>query len=278
MARAKIAAAPARRSSARKSTASRRSASALSSVLPASRTSSAMSARRLVFIEIGGRAREWPRAPPRPCRSQSVAAPDVARSACLDRFPPRPRAPRRRQPSDPGATVSWRWWPRRRRCAADQSEPHSPAPSPAAAATMLPKRVARAPVPQRDSRGVAARRKDRARQRNARMRDGRQRLDLRDRIGDDLVDRRLVVGQAVDEGGVGAVFEQPAHQIGEQILMAADRRIDAAGLLHLCRPDDLAHKAPGPCHAGAGTRNGDHCPAMTEMAASVWALWVANCG
>jgi hypothetical protein len=32
------------------------------------------------------------------------------------------------------------------------------------------------------------------------------------------------------EGGIGAVFQEPAHKIGEQRLMAADRRIDAAGL------------------------------------------------
>ena len=32
-----------------------------------------------------------------------------------------------------------------------------------------------------------------------------------------------------DEGGIGAVLEQPAHEIGEQLLVAADRRIDAAG-------------------------------------------------
>ena len=53
---------------------------------------------------------------------------------------------------------------------------------------------------------------------------------LLDRIGDDGSDRRLVVGEPIDEGGVGAVLEQPAHEIGEQVLMPADRRIDAAWL------------------------------------------------
>ena len=38
----------------------------------------------------------------------------------------------------------------------------------------------------------------------------------------------FVVDDAVDEGGVGAVLQQPAHQIGQQVLVAADRRIDAA--------------------------------------------------
>ena len=53
-------------------------------------------------------------------------------------------------------------------------------------------------------------------------------------------DRRLVVGQAVDERGVGAVLEQAAHQIGEQVLVAADRRVDAARPVDACRfADDL---------------------------------------
>ena len=67
-----------------------------------------------------------------------------------------------------------------------------------------------------------------ARQRDARMRLDRQPGEARDRIGDDLVDRLALVDDAIDEGGVGAVLEQPAHQIGEQILVAADRRVDAA--------------------------------------------------
>ena len=62
-----------------------------------------------------------------------------------------------------------------------------------------------------------------------------QRGDFLDRIGDDVGDRRFVIGEAIDEGGVGAVFEQPAHQVGQQILVAADRRIDAAGLIHAGR-------------------------------------------
>ncbi len=48
------------------------------------------------------------------------------------------------------------------------------------------------------------------------------------RIGDQLVDAHGRVGDAVDEGTVGAVFEQPPDQIGEQRAMRADRRIDAA--------------------------------------------------
>ncbi len=51
------------------------------------------------------------------------------------------------------------------------------------------------------------------------------------RVANDLRHRRLVIGEPVDEGRVGAVLEQPAHQIGQQILVAADRGIDAAGPL-----------------------------------------------
>ncbi len=40
--------------------------------------------------------------------------------------------------------------------------------------------------------------------------------------------RRRGVGGARDEGGIGAILDEPPHQIGEQIAMRADRRIDAA--------------------------------------------------
>ena len=59
-------------------------------------------------------------------------------------------------------------------------------------------------------------------------------------VGDDLVERRLVVGQPVDEGGVGAVLQKAPHQIGEEILMAADRGIDPAGLVQPFGAGDLA--------------------------------------
>src|SRR3546814_15886151 len=59
------------------------------------------------------------------------------------------------------------------------------------------------------------------------------------RVGDDLVDRQLLVLDAVHEGGVGTVLQQAAHQVGEQLLVAADRRVDAAGQVHPLRPDDL---------------------------------------
>ena len=46
----------------------------------------------------------------------------------------------------------------------------------------------------------------------------------------------------IDERGVGAVLQQPAHEIGEQGLVGADRRIDAARPVELVRSDDLLVK------------------------------------
>ena len=66
------------------------------------------------------------------------------------------------------------------------------------------------------------------RQRDARMRLGRQRGHLGDRVGDDLRHRHVLVLEPVDEGRVGAVLQQPSDQIGQQILMAADRGVDPA--------------------------------------------------
>ena len=45
-------------------------------------------------------------------------------------------------------------------------------------------------------------------------------------IAHQLVDRHLLVGDAVDEARIGAVLEQAADEIGEQLLVAADRRVD----------------------------------------------------
>ena len=53
-------------------------------------------------------------------------------------------------------------------------------------------------------------------------------LDRLHRVFNQQCQRQLRVGDAVDEGGVGAVLQQPAHQVGQQGFVAADRRIDAA--------------------------------------------------
>ncbi len=71
------------------------------------------------------------------------------------------------------------------------------------------------------------------------MRLPRQCREPRNRVGDDLVDRRALVDDAVDERGVGAVFEKAAHEIGEQIFVTADRSVDAARPVHLVPADDL---------------------------------------
>ncbi len=78
-----------------------------------------------------------------------------------------------------------------------------------------------------------------ARQRDLGVRLHRQSGEADHRVGDDLVDRLRLVDDPVDEGGVGAVFEQPAHQIGKQVFMAADRSINPAWPIHPLGPDEL---------------------------------------
>ena len=67
-----------------------------------------------------------------------------------------------------------------------------------------------------------------ARQRHARIRDVGIR-HLRDRVGDEPLERNRGVGDLVHERGVGAVLEHAAHQVGEQVPVVPDRRVDAAG-------------------------------------------------
>ena len=63
--------------------------------------------------------------------------------------------------------------------------------------------------------------------------------ELGDRIGDDRVDRLRLVDEAIDKGRIGPVLQQPPHQVREQILVAADRCIDAAWSIKPLRSDDL---------------------------------------
>ena len=81
---------------------------------------------------------------------------------------------------------------------------------------------------------VAAIKRDEAaiqmnRQRNARMRKGVECGDRFDRIVDQIVDRNRFVGDAVDEAGVGAVFQQTPDQIRQQVFVRTHRRVHAAG-------------------------------------------------
>ena len=60
-----------------------------------------------------------------------------------------------------------------------------------------------------------------------------------DGIADDGFDGFLLVGNAIDERGVSAVFEKSADEVGEQVFMAADRSIDAAGAAEFAFADDF---------------------------------------
>ena len=66
--------------------------------------------------------------------------------------------------------------------------------------------------------------------------------------------RNGLIDQLVDEGRVGAVFQEPAHKVGQQVLMHADGRVDAAPrvvagfdqFMNWCRPPSRAiRSAPG---------------------------------
>ncbi|CFO33012.1 Uncharacterised protein [Bordetella pertussis] len=75
--------------------------------------------------------------------------------------------------------------------------------------------------------------------RRAQRHDAGRRLD---RIGHQLLDRDAVVADQVDEGSVGAIFQQAAHQVRQQGFVRAHRGIDAARAVQLAlrqRPDHL---------------------------------------
>ncbi len=57
---------------------------------------------------------------------------------------------------------------------------------------------------------------------------GQHRFDRRERIGGDGFRRDLQVDDLVHEGGVGAVFQQPPHQIGQKVAVRADGGVDSA--------------------------------------------------
>ena len=86
------------------------------------------------------------------------------------------------------------------------------------------------------TRIAAAWRKNGGRGGDRRVGCGALRLDDFERVAGDRLGRHVDVGDLVNEGGVGAVLEQPAHQIGKQVGMRADRRVDAAA-----RAFSLAH-------------------------------------
>ncbi len=59
------------------------------------------------------------------------------------------------------------------------------------------------------------------------------------RIGDEFGDGDARIDDAIDKRRVGAVLEQPAHEVREQRLVRTDRRIDAAGAVELVGADYL---------------------------------------
>jgi len=76
-------------------------------------------------------------------------------------------------------------------------------------------------------RGQALAVQEVARRRDMRVRIGLKRGDLLKRVRNDIVDGKIGVDELVHERGVGAVLEEAAHEIGQQLLVAADRRVDA---------------------------------------------------
>jgi hypothetical protein len=60
-------------------------------------------------------------------------------------------------------------------------------------------------------------------------RDFGETIDGFDRIAHQVVDRHRLVGDAVDEAGVGAVLQQAPHQVRQQVLVRTHRRVHAAG-------------------------------------------------
>ena len=131
---------------------------------------------------------------------------------------------------------------------------------------------AHAGIGQREARCGLARQIDLARTRDhTRRRRIRRTLAHRnlDRVADDLGNRRLGVGQPVDEGCVGAVLQEPAHEISEQLLVPSDGRVDAARasdapvadhalverLAHAVQPLELEHGwPPGDVRGGKRVR------------------------
>ncbi|CCJ91965.1 hypothetical protein BN132_3893 [Cronobacter turicensis 564] len=85
------------------------------------------------------------------------------------------------------------------------------------------------------------------RQRNFRVRQTdaaflrRQLFDRADRIGHQIVKRQRIISDTVHKRGVGAVFQQATHQIGQQRFMGTDRRVDAARTVEFAVADFTDH-------------------------------------
>ena len=102
-----------------------------------------------------------------------------------------------------------------------------------------------------------------------------------ERIGDEVVDRNLRIADPVDERRVRAVLEQPAHEVGQQVAMTADRRVDAARDVRDRAPPSRGRPVERVAHSVQALElevgHAERCArALTQ--AIVCALCVANIG
>ncbi|CCJ97676.1 hypothetical protein BN130_138 [Cronobacter malonaticus 507] len=68
-----------------------------------------------------------------------------------------------------------------------------------------------------------------------------QLFDRADRVGYQIVQRQRVIGDTVHKRGVGAVFQQATHQVGQQRFMGADRRVNTARTVEFAVADFTNH-------------------------------------
>ena len=68
-----------------------------------------------------------------------------------------------------------------------------------------------------------------ARQRNLAVARLRRRADKALRAAQNFADRYARIGSGRNKRRIRAIFQKPTHEIGQEIAVAADRRVDAAG-------------------------------------------------
>ena len=206
--------------------ASRTSPKAFSSVLPASRTTMAISCAAVALIKVGGAFQDLrPRRAARqvPSRRGALGAGDGGLDRGLvggldraDALAPIVGAQHDQGFAAVGNLAARRLLPPRRA---------PPAPSRAAIKRGARRRLVKRHAPAIEPRGG----KNLGRARHQQHRPIALALRRLDRIGNHGVDRQGVVGQAIDERGIGAILQQPTHQIGHEVCVGADRGINAAG-------------------------------------------------
>ncbi len=63
-----------------------------------------------------------------------------------------------------------------------------------------------------------------------------------DRVFQQRIDGHIRIGNAVDEGRVGAIFQQPTNEVGQERFVRPDRRIETARTIKILLADDFAVK------------------------------------